>query len=321
MFIVVAFSSAFEIGGVELNTLAFFIALAIGVLIILPSVLLRWWFFSRKRLTSRDITAEFAPPLGFTPAEVSYLFKRKLGDKEVVATIIHLTQRGLLHIKKHGAEKRVYAGPKVDSKLTTYEKMIVSQADVPDGVLSTALIDDYVSFGVGGSDDAGVPKSYAMTQLVRERLVQRGYVRKKPLKNYFKSTINITLLLKFSLVLLPLIVAATVNIIASGASEFSAIVDAIVFILIACVVTLVPVMGLSALLVLFRGGKSGRKWIITPKLKRFWAQVVGFRQYVQLAERDKLKFRTTQLKKKSYNDMLPYSIALDCVKNWREIIS
>jgi len=130
-----------------------------------------------------------------------------------------------------------------------------------------------------------------------------------------------SMLLMTVLVTIPLTISLLIGMLQSGASDFSEIVDSVVLIIVVCFVLTIPMLILSAYLVHLRGRWSGRKWIITSKLNRFWAQVVGFRQYVQLAGKGKLKFRTSHLKSVSSNDMLPYSVALGFVKDWREIVT
>ncbi len=74
------------------------------------------------------------------------------------------------------------------------------------------------------------------------------------------------------------------------------------------------------ILAIIRGRIIGRDWIITEKLEKLWPQLVGFRQYIQLVEADKLAFHSSHLETMSKNDILPYAVALGYVKNWRNII-
>ncbi len=306
----------FEIGIVP--CMVIFLLSLFGV--VLPVVFKRWYYV-RRRLKNNPITAEYVPPLGFSPAEISFLFNNRLQPRAIGATIINLTHRGLLTAKKTGNSKHFFAGPRVDNNLKTYENMIVQSADVEGGISGNDLVNGAIFFGANKGTGRGISNTASMEQSIKKDLTHLGFIRDSYIRQITYRTLKLAVFLVVSLIWLPFMVAIIISIIKNGSSTFADVEFLFIFSLIVSVIALVPMILVSSIINIVRGRITGREWAITPKLGRFWLQVVGFRQYVQLAELDKLNYRTEKMKKMSKNDVLPYSVALGFVKNWRDIIS
>jgi len=57
------------------------------------------WYFARRRIASHKITAEYEPPIGLNPLEMSYLFRRKLSQQDFAAQLVYMAQEGVVHFR------------------------------------------------------------------------------------------------------------------------------------------------------------------------------------------------------------------------------
>jgi hypothetical protein len=314
-------AASIVINGVDITNASFFILLAVGAFIVVPLAFFRKWYFYRRRLKKQPITAEYEPPLDLNPAEIGYLFDGKLREREVAGTIIHLIQRGLLHVKKTEKGKRIFAGPRVDDNLKTYETKLIEEADVDGGVESKQLLRRFTYIKTEQVGMVAASKSFLFTQLVHSDLQRRQYVKNNSTKAFFSVTLKIALALQIILVILPAIGLWILITLHEGTANIESLGLFLLISVTFCIVSIIPFMVVSMILNILRGRIIGREWIVTKKLERMWPQIVGYRQYVQLVESEKLEFQTSQIKKVSKNETLPYAVALGFVKNWRDLLS
>jgi hypothetical protein len=295
-------------------------AVTVGLMIVLPATLFRKWYFYRRRLKKNVITAEYEPPLGLNPAEVGYLFDGKLRQREVAATIIDLVQKGYLHIKKVNGAKHIFAGPRVGDNLKTYEKKLVSEADTSEGATADQLLSRFTTYKAPNYDGVA-SRELVFTQLVHSDLHRRQYVKGSFVKYFLLGSIKITLLLQIVLIYFPLTMLFVLATIDDGTADFALLATLLMTAFFVSIFLSIPFFIAAMILNYIRGRVLGREWIITEKLKRLWPQLVGFRQYINLVEKDKLEFQSKDLESTSKNGTLPYAVALGYVKNWRDIIS
>jgi hypothetical protein len=314
-------SSSFVLRGAEIALLPWIIFIMFGLLIIMPGALLRRWFFYKRRLSSNVITAEYEPPLGLNPAEVGYLFDGKLRELEVGATIISLIQRGFLHIKKVNNKKKIFTGPRVDSNLKVYEKKLIEEADKSEGIFASELLSRFTSLKAGNYTIPVISREMIFTQLVHSDLQRHQYVRGSFVYRFLYSTFKIYLLFVALVIYMPLSAVWFFGAVENGATDFSTLGTLLLIGFMVSVFLFVPFYVACMVMNYFRGRVVGREWIITPKLKRLWPQIVGYRQYIKMVENEKLEFSSKSLKSVSKNKSLPYAVALGFVKNWRDIIS
>ncbi len=314
------FAETVEIRGIEVLLVPFVAITLFSLIFLIPFSLFGKWFFYRRRLKKQVITAEYEPPLGFNPAEIGYMFDGKLGEREIGATVIHLVQRGLLHIKRVNGEKRIFAGPRVDEHLKVYEKKIISEADIEEGATAQQLIDRYMSVS-SGKMQVGMSRRIVFTQLVHSDLYRKQYVKGSYLKHFLFNAFKMYLLLCAVLIFIPFITVWFLLTLQNGAFDFLMLFSVVFGSFIFSWILFLPFFLSACALEYVRGRITGRQWIVTPKLARMWPQIVGFREYVKQVENERLEFYSEQLEEKTKNDLLPYAVALGFVKNWRNIIS
>ncbi len=307
--------------GVNISFLPLLVFIIFGAVFILPFAVFRRWYFYRRRLKKNIITAEYEPPLGLNPAELGYMFDGKLRQQEVGGTIIHLLQRGVLHMRKVEGGKRIFAGPKVESNLKEYEKKLVEEAEVPDGISADELMGRFTSYKSKNINTPLVSREFMFTQYVHADLLKRQYVRGSFIRRFLQGSFNITILLLIIFVLLPIFGVWCLMSVQEGIASLSDLGILLVFASIFSLMFFPAFFIAGMILNYFKGRVIGRECMITPKLKRLWPQIVGFRQYVRLVENDRLEFQARRMAEVSKNDTLPYAVALGFVKNWRDIIN
>lgn len=311
----------FSSSNVDISVLPLLLLIVFGAVIIMPFAVFRRWYFYRRRLKKNIITAEYEPPLGLNPAELGYMFDGKLREQEVGATIIHLLQRGLLHIKKVDGVKKIFSGPKIEDSIAAYEKKLIEEADNPDGITADELMSRFTSFKSKNMNAPMVSREFMFTQYVHADLQKKQYVRGSYWKRFISGALKITIQLFLIFVYMPLFGVWCLFSLQEGIADLATLGVLLVFAFFFCLVFFPAFFMAGIVLNYMKGRIVGREWIITPKLKRLWPQIVGFRQYVRLVENDRLEFQAKHLAEVSKNDTLPYAVALGFVKNWRKIIS
>ncbi|MCA9324188.1 DUF2207 domain-containing protein [Candidatus Saccharibacteria bacterium] len=310
-----------EVMGAKLLLEQWLLFLAIALFVISPLAFFKRWFFYRRRLKRQPITAEYVSPLDLNPAEMSYLFDGKLHDREVGATIIHMIQRGLLHLKKMDNGKRIFAGPRIEADLKSYEKKFVEEADTAEGIEASALLKRFASLKTKDVGMVAASKQLVFTQLVHSDLQRRQFVKNNSTPRFLIGVVKVILFMFAILIFLPILSLWGVSAISAGTTDLERLLSFAKLALVLSGILALPFFGIAALIYIQRGRIVGCDWIITEKLGRQWSQIIGFRQYVQLVENEKLEFQSEELKKRSKNDTLPYAVALGFVKNWRDLLS
>lgn len=292
----------------------------IGSMIIVPLAFFMRRVIRRQQLRSSIVTAQYEPPAGLSPAEMGYLFDGSFGEAETVGTIIDLLQRGVL--KQHPNDKKhIFVSTKIPDKLTVLEKCLVKLIESKkEGASIKSLTYGFLKtdWHTGG-ESWGVPagKKYYYNEIIHNDLKQRGFVKGHSAWHFITQSVRMDIYLLFILVVLPLLTWNSINFVRNGGIEFKELFN-IMGLLAMVPVLLIPFFLPAMVLAYIRAKIVGRTWIRTPKLKKIWPQIEGFREYIRLTEQDRLSFETTLLKDKARNRALPYSIALGLSNNWEE---
>ncbi|MBP6962650.1 DUF2207 domain-containing protein [Candidatus Saccharibacteria bacterium] len=312
---------SFSLRGVEVTAVPFALLALFGAIFILPIIILRKKYFISRRLKKTPITAEYLSPLDLNPAEIGYLFDGKLKELEVGATIIHLIQRGLLHVKKVDEKKRIFAGPRIDDSLKSYEKKLIEATDNPDGVTAEVLVRRFTTHKNDSFSFQVMARETVFTQFVHSDLSRRQFVRDRFMLRFLFSSFKIFIMVSIFLIYLPFAGAWAYGAVINGATDSEMLIKLLVGAFFISIYFFIPLFVISVILNYYRAKIVGRQWLITEKLKRHWPQIVGYRQYVKMLENNNLKFNAKSLAEHSKTTSLPYAVALGFVKNWRDIIS
>jgi len=312
---------SFSLRGVEVSLVPFMATALVGLLFIFPAVLLRRKYFIARRFKKNRITAEYVAPLSLNPAEIGYLFDGKLKELQVGATIINLIQRGLLHVKKVDNNKRIFTGPRIDDNLKTYEKKLIEATEDSEGVSADILISRFTTNKTDNFSMQVLARETVFTQLVHSELSRQQYVRDAFMFRFLLYSLKIYLILAVLVIYLPFVSAWLFGAVYNGATDTEMLIDLLIGGFFISIYFFAPLYVFSMLINYLRARVVGREWLINTKLKRFWPQIVGYRQYIAMLEGESLKFSTRSLAESSKDSSLPYAVALGFVKNWRDIIS
>ena len=313
-------SLTLSLGGYEIAALPYALILVTTTFAVLPAILFRKWYASRRRLQINLITSEFDPPAKLTPAEVQYLFGGINKQRITAATIIHMVQRGLLHMRKVDNKKMLYVGPRVSDKLLSWERMLISRIESEHGIDPNKVLDNPIAFVDKEIDDSHTEAS-TLSDYIGESLQNRGLIKGKGVNSFFLDALKGMFVLLLFLVWWPVGLYWFMFLIESSASDFSSVQD---FTTASAIITLalsIPLYVFSVFFVKWRAQLLGRRWMSTDRLTRLWPQIIGFRSFVKLTEKNSLKFDSEELQKSSSKDILSYAVALGFVENWREIVT
>jgi len=201
------------------------------------------------------------------------------------------------------------------------KKKLIEEADKSYGVTSSDLLGMFTSLKSENFSIQVLSREMIFTQLVHSDLYRRQYVRGSFIFRFLFSSFKVYILLVTLVLYMPLCGLWLLGAVENGATDIKTLGALLLAGFYFSVIFFVPFYLASMILNYFRGRIVGREWIITPKLKRLWPQIVGYRQYIKMVENEKLEFSNKSLKETSKNSALPYAVALGFVKNWRDIIS
>ena len=246
----------------------------------------------RKYLNLSAINAEYDPPLGLSPAEIGYLFDSKIGNKELVATILDLEQRKILKIDKtYENTLNIYKISDNYKDLKLHEQLIIDNLSVFKNIEITShviLLD--------------------FNKVVRRSLANNGYI--SPKISFIGYFIGKTLVIYISIVVALIIYFVFLT---KGDLIFLVTLSILVFVLG------FPLFLAFALVSAYINNLvSGHSGLWNQKARSIWPDIEGYREYVRQVELDELQFESEKLKIKSKNKTLPYAVALGLNTKWQE---
>lgn len=272
------FTEFFDLTPVWL-ALAVFVAIAGAVL-----VWWRWWTAGRDAPDRVTIVAEYEPPDKMRPAQVGLLIDERADTLDVTATIIDLAVRGYLTIAE--VPKQGLFGSR-DWLLT--RKRPADDALLP---YEQTILDGLFALGEGDEVKLSALKRHfyktlgeAEGQLYSDA-VERGWFPADP--NRVRATYAVA---GIGFVVLAGLIAAGLGYLAGGG--LVGVGFALPATLLVAVSPLMP-----------RKTKDG------AELAR---RAAGFRQYMEVAEKDRQRFAERE---HIFADYLPYAIVFKCVEQW-----
>ena len=239
----------------------------------------------RKLRNSRTIVAEYDAPDTLRPAELGLLADNKSGMPEITATLIDLAVRGYLRIeqtRKKGllnAAKYTFHRLQARDALEPYEQKLVD-----------ALFGDEDTVELKNVNRTTMAAAVSEIHIqVGDRMKDRGWYFKRPSVWRFG-------------------VPAVILGIAGVTQQFAfavAFITGPVFALIT--------VGLSAVAIYLLRQPTG----MTLSGAVEWAKVQGFKEYLTVAEKDRLKFSDAPDKTpERFNKLLPFAVALGVEQDW-----
>lgn len=293
-----------------------YILLLIAISIGLAILFFKQWYFARRRIIKRTITARYEPPFGLNPLEFTVLYGSKITEQSFAGLLVHMSQRGIIHFRRHEGHKVIMPGPKYDGSLGDYEKAILDVLDKHKPLKAADLIANFrtIEFSESSPSDS-------LEKRVMHTMVHRHYLASGARGRYTFAILKEALLSSAVFIWLPLFLFFTYGMLIDGASDGALFMGILLTGFVGTAVIFIPMIFLVVLAEQWRVRIIGRKWKTSKKVRRIWPEVLGFREFVVLSELGKLHFQSDNLQKSCSVSTLPYAIAFGLVPNWKEIVS
>lgn len=317
-----SYEGAAAVGMMLLFTTIFF---GLVILVLSPALILAALIRRRaehvlnERQTS--IITQFDPPRDLSPAEVGLLYDMKCDEKELMATLFHLEQRGIIAITSSDSVKIV--NDDAYANLAKYEKLAIKAAK---GETETLRLPkeshiNYVNPNTGQLE-LSVPNflsrkgRLAFTLAVQESIEQKG-IR---MNNYQSAFTLRVLVLWFLIGLWPLVFAATPGT-SDGVTHSAWSIESLVvsfFAIIFMGMFLFPAYIIAACLVVWIWTKvAGRYWLNTKQARAIWPELEGYRRYLKQVDLGHIQFESTS-GIDPVTKTLPYAIVFGLDTKWQQ---
>lgn len=253
----------------------------LGFLVPLPVLALLYWLyrrFGRDPEGHKTIVPEYEPPPGLTPALVGFLVDERIDTRDVTASILNLAVRGFVRIEY------------VDRTLGhTYRFHRLREPDPAMSRFERGLFDELFPGGTRSSDlndlKHRLPKALHVLKAQLERDAQsQGFVTHQPhkVRGLFYGMSGVVAYLGFQL--FGVNVGFGIGLLVSG-----------------------------ALIALFGQAMAQR----TTKGVLATEHIRGFKQFLTVAEADRLRFHQAPAKRpEQFYSLLPFAVALAVERDW-----
>jgi uncharacterized membrane protein YgcG len=268
-----------------LNWTYLFLLLPLITLIIM---LRQWYKYGRDPRSNRSIIAEYDVPDGLTPMEVSAILKEKVDGRSISAEIIYWATKGYLKIER--TERR---GLIVKTHSYTLNKIKAEDPEIPASkTLFQALfmVSPYESVKLEDLKNVFYQDMQRITKAVFRRMMDNGYLKNDPSTVKLKYT-------AFSLVIFFLIIFSL---------DFN-------FLFSYGLIPLLSLISSAVIIILVALFMPAR----TEKGLRTKEYILGLKEYLQIAEKDRINFHNAPEKKPEiFEKLLPFAMVLGVEKAW-----
>lgn len=259
--------------------------------------------------SKHTVITEFKTPHNLTPAELGYIFDRRFGRNELLATVVQLYQKGRLQLEAAGKDIAVVSAPrkKAARRLDDSEAVLVAAINYSHG--GQRLWSDMSSLF---SRETGVRWQYE--RAIINQLIEKGYLTDKARSEPFTDRF-IKSLLGFALAWL--LFFSSVGNRMTGGSAYQHLDFLAVSLLLLPLFAAAWIGFYIYLSVLSHEIRisAGLPRFATHKLKSQWRDVVGFRDYLRVVEWHRLR-----LDPDIDNMALPYCLACGFRVNVRKAL-
>lgn len=262
----------------------------IGGIAILFGILVRLvrYLKHKHKLSDQTVIAQYEPPDGLTPAEIGLLTDDRSNMTEISATLIDLAVRGYLKIEML-SEKTIFK--KAQYKFHLLKNYTSGVKDYEKDLLDMIFVGGTKEIELKDINSNQAIKTINEIQnSLKSSLEAKGYYAKPPKKKHIGP------------VWIGFIVIAVIGfIIIKSSTVFSGSMFGWIFAAVGALIAL----GLS------------KRTQYSEKGYKEWAYVEGFKLFLSVTEKDRLKFTDAPKKNpKMFNKFLPYAIALGVEKEW-----
>lgn len=294
-----------------------FIAFSLVVVyfVLYPLYVLSIRFRRTHRIKRQIVTTLYKVPLQLSPAEFSYLFSTRIKKPQLYATLLDLSNQGIVLLRKRDGEIVAELGAHLSEELRKYELMLLKQIYNAGGKATmTALASGQSSYGVKDGRIINGTKLYIFLWLLRSGLQQNGIIQQRPVTRYVRIVLVYGVLLSLLLSMLFLLSLRSLQMLDGGNINLNLLRYNAVSALLFWSMLLPPMLLASFFVMRFHGRMLGRVWLFSAKSRRYLLQMEAFREFVRLTHKDRLRFANDDLKKEAIKATKPYAVALGYVK-------
>ncbi|MFZ2049029.1 MAG: DUF2207 domain-containing protein [Minisyncoccia bacterium] len=257
-------------------------------LIVFIIMFMLWWKNGRDPKGSGIIVAEYDSPEGLTPIEIAGILDTKIRNDKLSAEIIYLATKGYLKIKK--IETKILIFNQTDYELTLL-KDYTDVTNYSDKELLSAIFPLNMTAPTKKLSELrdhfyqSIPN---ITKATFEALTARSYYKKSPVEvgKPYKWILSFLILIIY---------------LASGGIGASGIMS-----LISIVVSVIIILGFGKIMP-----------AKTPKGAEMKDKILGLKEYLQIAEKDRINFHNAPDKNPAlFEKLLPFAMVLGVEKAW-----
>jgi len=269
----------------------FLLMFAIVPMYILSKARRKTYEFTRQH--DNIIKTEYDPPYKLTPAELGYLVDARFSKREFYATVLDLEQRGYLEISKL---------PQHNYKLTN--------RGLNTGTLhkhEQLIVDNFTNTSSLSLQNKSNLKKFK--QSVLSSLTSKGLVKNLPANVSF---------LAGRIVSIFLIMNVLLTILFLFADSDDSLFDVIFFLFLSPLLFSPLTLPLSIALGYVYNKVVGETGLWTKQMKKAWAEVAGYKHFIEQVEIDNIQFESAELKSKTKIKAFPYAVALGLDTSWED---
>jgi len=268
------------------------------------------------------IIAQYEAPHQLSPAEVGLLYDMHAGTKEMIATLFHLEQRGIITVKNDSTVEIVDTA-RFES-LQEYEKIAIRAHKGDTSQLEAARQPQTFTY----TTDEGETRQFifmtapkqttaAFRAAVRTSTAAKGY----PTKNF---AVSFNLRAWFIAIILGHVLIfplASIGVGDDGAWSFAAFSFAYTLSFGIGVFIWPAYVGAGYLIMFLWTKVAGRYWINTKKARAIWPELEGYRLYLKKVELDNVQFESETGSHVSATDALSYAIVFNLDTKWEKLLA
>ena len=241
-----------------------------------------WSKLGRDKQGRGNIIAQYEAPEGLTPIEVGMLIDEKINKHDISAQIIHLATKGFLDIEYKKEEGLLFD----DKKFILHKKKDANEAE---NEFDREILNLLFGFGKDKVDLSELQANQKALRNIKKKistkLTESGYYKYSPRKTRGLSYLA-AFLIGFGLIFLSGEAIGFIGGISSG--------------------IIVAIFGY------FMPAKTKEGAVLEEKIK-------GFKQYLSVAEKERLEFHNAPDKKpETFEKFLPFAIAFEVEDQWAQ---
>ncbi len=290
------------------------IVLATAYIVVYPLLILLRRNQHSRRIKNQLVTSPYKLPIKMNPTEFAYIFSSKINSQHLYATLLELANKSVVVIRQKEGKKYVEPGPKIEDNLTDSESFLVDHIFQANRPLPVDLVITGYSSHKNDNKIINGSRRYVFWWLLRYQLRKRNIIENRMTGRYTKMLLIFGVLSSFIISVVSVGMWSFVQMLEFGELDFGHILEHQLNSLQIWLTLLIPIIIVSFFILRFRGRMLGRLWLLKKTNRHYINQMIAFKEFVRLSNKNKLRFESDELQKESTVHTRPYAIALGFTK-------